>query len=52
MEANFTLMHANDCPFLPCNQNQFVSRLSHHAIDSLSQPVPSGREQMVLQPYF
>lgn len=52
MEANFTLMHANDCPFLPCNQNQFVSRLSHHAIGSLSQPVPSGREQMVLQPYF
>ena len=42
MEANFTLMHANDCPFLPCNQNQFVSRLSHHAIDSLSQTCTVG----------
>lgn len=52
MEANFTLMHANVCPFLPCDQNQFVSRLGHDGAGSPLPPAQAGREPMALQPYF
>jgi hypothetical protein len=52
MEANFTLTHANDCPFLPCDKSPFLSRMTSQNLGTAPVSAQSSRDDRVLQPYF